>query len=208
MAKIQKNLKPNQGKKWPKPTPQKKTESLENINSARKESINTKPNQGKKWPKPTPQKKTGSLENTNSTRKELISTSKASSLFLKKKRKIRKPILEKPSAIIHFFKTESNAISTLTDMSGNPKAWVSAGSLGIKGSRKSTVYASEAVAKALGEKTLSLGFNKILVKVRGIGFAKTKAIKILKKEGLQITHLYDVTPTPHNGCRLPRKQRK
>ena len=123
--------------------------------------------------------------------------------------KTKKPLVKKtPKAIIHFFKTETNAICTLTDLSGNPKAWVSAGSLGIRGSRKSTVYASEAVARALAEKTLHLGFRSIVVKVKGIGFAKTRAVKTLKKEGLHITHIYDVTPTPHNGCRRPRKQRK
>nr|YP_010470399.1 ribosomal protein S11 [Symbiochloris sp. SG-2018]UVF37887.1 ribosomal protein S11 [Symbiochloris sp. SG-2018] len=126
----------------------------------------------------------------------------------KYRKKPFKKIKHKPQGIIHVIKTETNTISTLTDLKGNTKLWISAGTIGIKGSRKSTVYASEAVARKIAQRTIEFGYRNILIKVKGVGFGKTRAIKTIKKEGLRITHIYECTPTPHNGCTRPRKQRK
>lgn len=54
---------------------------------------------------------------------------------VRKKKRERKNI-EKGQA--HIQSTFNNTLVTLTDMSGNALSWSSAGSLGFKGSRKST----------------------------------------------------------------------
>jgi small subunit ribosomal protein S11 len=125
--------------------------------------------------------------------------------YLKKKQKYLK---HRPTAIFHFQKTKNNVISTLTDLKGNTIAWVSAGSLGMHGSRKATVYAGEAVAKTLAKKTRAMGIRVVLVKLKGLGYGKNKAINLLKKEGLAVTHIIEKTPTPFNGCRPPKKARR
>ena len=71
---------------------------------------------------------------------------------VRKKKRERKNI-EKGQA--HIQSTFNNTLVTLTDMSGNALSWSSAGSLGFKGSRKSTPFAAQMAAEeaAKGEFT-------------------------------------------------------
>ncbi len=54
-------------------------------------------------------------------------------------RKAKKTI---SSGQIHIYATFNNTIITVTDRQGNTLAWSSGGSVGFKGSRKSTPFAS------------------------------------------------------------------
>ncbi len=108
---------------------------------------------------------------------------------------------------IHIQTTLNNTIITLTDSKGNTKFSASAGSMGFKNSRKSTTYASQTTAEHLGKQCVSLGILDIEVKLKGIGFGKESALRGLQSTGLMIRKIEDCTPTPHNGCRLPKKRR-
>ncbi len=103
--------------------------------------------------------------------------------------------------------TFNNTIITLTDPRGNVLAWGSAGTVGFKGSRKSTAFAAQRAAEDAARKGMEHGLRQVEVFVRGPGAGREAAIRSLQSAGLFVTSIRDVTPIPHNGCR-PRKRRR
>ena len=107
----------------------------------------------------------------------------------------------------HIKSTFNNTIVTLTDPSGAVIAWASAGSVGFKGSRKSTPYAAQMVAESAARRAQEHGMRKVDVFVKGPGSGRETAIRSLQATGLEIQGIQDVTPVPHNGCRPPKRRR-
>lgn len=107
----------------------------------------------------------------------------------------------------HIQATFNNTIVTLTDTDGNALAWSSSGSLGFKGSRKSTPYAAQMAAEAASKNAMEHGLRTVSVFVKGPGSGREAAIRALQASGLEITSITDVTPIPHNGCRPPKRRR-
>lgn len=107
----------------------------------------------------------------------------------------------------HIQSTFNNTIVTLTDLEGNALAWSSAGSLGFKGSRKSTPFAAQMAAEAAAKSAMEHGLRSIQVFVKGPGAGREAAIRSLQAAGLEISMITDVTPIPHNGCRPPKRRR-
>lgn len=103
--------------------------------------------------------------------------------------------------------TFNNTIVTLTDAQGNVIAWGSAGTIGFKGSRKSTAFAAQRAAEDAARKGMEHGLRQIDVFVRGPGAGREAAIRSLQAMGLSVTSIRDVTPIPHNGCRPPKRRR-
>lgn len=103
--------------------------------------------------------------------------------------------------------TYNNTIVTLTDDTGRVLAWSSAGSIGFKGTKKSTPYAASLIVKNVVEKVKKLGLKEVNVFVKGIGSGRDSAIRSLAQQGLTINAIKDVTPVPHNGCRPPKPRR-
>ena len=103
--------------------------------------------------------------------------------------------------------TFNNTIVTLTDPSGNVIAWGSAGTVGFKGSRKSTAFAAQRAAEDAARKGKEHGLRQIEIFVRGPGAGREAAIRSLQAAGLGVTSIRDVTPIPHNGCRPPNRRR-
>ena len=101
----------------------------------------------------------------------------------------------------------NNTIITLTDKFGNAISWCSAGTLGFRGSRKSTPFAATEAAKKAAEDAIALGLATIEVRVKGPGGGREAAVRALRAAGLKISAIMDVTPIPHNGCRPPKKRR-
>ncbi|RME03209.1 MAG: 30S ribosomal protein S11 [Planctomycetota bacterium] len=122
----------------------------------------------------------------------------------KKKKKIRKDI---PKGIAHIKATFNNTIITITDKNGQVLCWDSAGTIGYKGSKKSTPYASQRAAESCAQKAQKFGMKEVEVRVKGPGAGREAAIRALQAAGLEIKSIADVTPLPHNGCR-PRKRRR
>ena len=120
------------------------------------------------------------------------------------KRRERKNI---SSGIAHVSATFNNTLITITDAQGNATSWSSAGSMGFKGSRKSTPYAAQVAAEDVGKKAMEHGMKNLEVQVRGPGSGRESALRALQAAGFTITSIRDVTPIPHNGCR-PRKRRR
>jgi len=120
------------------------------------------------------------------------------------KRKTRRDVTK---AIAFIKSSFNNTLITITDPSGATLCWASAGTIGYKGSRKSTPYAAQKAAESVAEKAKKFGIKEIDVKVKGPGAGRDAAIRTLQTAGLMIKSIEDVTPIPHNGCR-PRKKRR
>jgi small subunit ribosomal protein S11 len=103
--------------------------------------------------------------------------------------------------------TFNNTIITLTDPNGNVLAWASAGTVGFKGSRKSTPYAAQIAADRAAKRGMEHGLRQVEVYVRGPGSGREAAIRSLQGAGIQVMSIRDVTPIPHNGCRAPKRRR-
>ena len=111
------------------------------------------------------------------------------------------------SGIAHVNSTFNNTLITISDAQGNAISWSSAGSMGFKGSRKSTPYAAQVAAEDAGKKAMEHGMKTLEVHVRGPGSGRESALRALQAAGFTITSIRDVTPIPHNGCRPPKRRR-
>ena len=95
----------------------------------------------------------------------------------------------------------------ITDTQGNAISWSSAGSLGFRGSRKSTPFAAQMASEAAAKAAMEHGLKTVEVYVKGPGSGRESAIRALASVGLSIVSIKDVTPIPHNGCRPPKRRR-
>lgn len=111
------------------------------------------------------------------------------------------------TGVAHIHSTFNNTIVTITDENGNTISWASGGTVGYKGSRKSTPFAAQLAAKQAAEKALNAGLKEVKVIVKGPGMGREAAIRALKAAGLEISDIKDATPIPHNGCRPPSRRR-
>ncbi len=107
----------------------------------------------------------------------------------------------------HILSSYNNTMVTLTDANGRVLSWSSAGSLGFKGTRKSTPYVASLVAKNAIEKAKKYNLSEVDIFVKGVGSGRDSAVRALAAAGLIINIIADITPIPHNGCRAPRPRR-
>jgi len=123
----------------------------------------------------------------------------------KKKKKVARKV---PIGKAYIKSTYNNTIVTLTDMQGSVISWASAGVAGFKGPKKATPYAAQIIARiAVGKARQEFGLSEVSVFVRGVGTGRESAIRSLNNNGLIVTSIQDVTPKPHNGCRVRRPRR-
>jgi small subunit ribosomal protein S11 len=120
------------------------------------------------------------------------------------KKKVKKNVA---LGIAHLQATFNNTIMTICDREGATISWASAGSVGFKGSRKSTPFAAQMAAETAAKKAMEHGMRVVEVHVKGPGSGREAAIRALQAAGLEITLIRDVTPIPHNGCRPPKRRR-
>ena len=119
----------------------------------------------------------------------------------------KKQKLVSSTGVAHIYSTFNNTIITITDEKGNTISWASGGTIGYKGSKKSTPFAAQLAAKQAAEKAINAGLREVKVIVKGPGMGREAAIRALKAAGLDITDIKDATPIPHNGCRPPSRRR-
>ena len=120
------------------------------------------------------------------------------------KKKVRKNIT---AGVAHVNSSFNNTKILISDAQGNAIAWSSAGTMGFKGSRKSTPYAAQIAAEDAGKKAQEHGVRTLDVEVQGPGSGRESALRALSAVGFTITAIRDVTPIPHNGCRPPKRRR-
>ena len=120
------------------------------------------------------------------------------------KKKVRRNV---GKGIVHIKASFNNTLITITDAVGETLCWDSAGTIGFKGSRKSTPFAAQRAAEKCANAAKKLGVVEVEVRVKGAGSGRESAITALQGAGLRIASIEDVTPLPHNGCR-PSKRRR
>ena len=111
------------------------------------------------------------------------------------------------NGVVHIKSSFNNTIFTISDISGNAVSWSSSGSMGFRGSKKSTPYAAQIATDAAGKKAYDVGLRKLDVLMKGPGSGRESALRALQNIGFIINNIKDVTPLPHNGCR-PKKKRR
>ncbi|MRI83880.1 MAG: 30S ribosomal protein S11 [Nitratiruptor sp.] len=127
-----------------------------------------------------------------------------------KRRGSRKKVVKKNIArgVVYISATFNNTVVTVTDEMGNVIAWSSAGSLGFKGSKKSTPFAAQQAVEDALAKAKEHGIKEVGIKVQGPGSGRDTAVKSVGAvEGIRVIFFKDITPLPHNGCRPPKRRR-
>ena len=107
----------------------------------------------------------------------------------------------------HIKSTFNNTIISITDPTGAVISWASAGQVGFKGSRKSTPFAAQTAAEAAARRAMEHGMKKVDVFVKGLGLGCEIVIRLLQATGLEVGTIQDVSPSPHNGVRPPKRRR-
>jgi len=121
-----------------------------------------------------------------------------------KKKKVRREV---GYGVAHIQSTFNNTIITITDHTGGAVVWASAGTSGFKGARKGTPFAAQLAAKDAATKARDFGVRYVDVRLKGPGAGRESSIRALQAAGLEIKSIKDVTPIPHNGCRVRRRRR-
>ncbi len=111
------------------------------------------------------------------------------------------------AGIAHIKSSFNNTMITITELNGNVVAWASPGTMGFKGSRKSTPFAAQQAAERVAREVKDLGMRKVEAWIKGPGAGREAAIRSLRAAGLEVTAVKDCTPTPHNGCRQKKRRR-
>ena len=120
------------------------------------------------------------------------------------KKKERKNIA---AGVAHVNSSFNNTKILISDVQGNAISWSSSGTMGFKGSRKSTPYAAQMAAEDAARKAQDHGMKKVDIFVKGPGSGRETAIRSLQAAGLEVGSITDVTPQTHNGCRPPKRRR-
>ena len=120
------------------------------------------------------------------------------------KRKVRRNVAR---GMAHIKASFNNTMVTITDMNGDVLCSASAGTVGFKGTRKSTPFAAQRAVEQAARAARKFGMQEVEVRVKGPGTGRDSAITALQSGGLRIYSIEDVTPLPHNGCR-PKKRRR
>jgi len=110
-------------------------------------------------------------------------------------------------AIAHIKATFNNTLVTFTDANGEVLARASAGTVGFKGTRKSTPFAAQRAVEQASGIARRFGVQEVEVRVKGPGTGRDAAVTALQSAGMRIHSIEDVTPLPHNGCRPPKRRR-
>ena len=121
-----------------------------------------------------------------------------------KKKKVRRNVNK---GVVYIKATFNNTIVTMTDAAGDVLCWATAGTVGFKGSRKSTPFAAQRAAEIVAEKASKVGVREVEGRVKGPGAGRESAITGLQASGMAIRSIEDITPLPHNGCRPPKRRR-
>jgi small subunit ribosomal protein S11 len=112
-----------------------------------------------------------------------------------------------PQGTAYINATFNNTLITLTDPQGNVISHSSAGSMGFRGSRKSTAFAAQRAGDTAARSAMEHGMRTVDVLVKGPGAGRESAIRALQGAGIRVVSIRDISPVPHNGCRPPKKRR-
>ena len=115
---------------------------------------------------------------------------------------------EKGKVIISINSTANNTIILAKDTKNNILAMSSLGlALKKKRGKKSVASGAQLSSENIVSKLIELGYSKISLRIKGFGRGRESALFGFSSSGLIIEDILDVTPIPHNGCRLKKSRR-
>ncbi|KAF3783046.1 30S ribosomal protein S11 [Nymphaea thermarum] len=117
----------------------------------------------------------------------------------------RKSGCRTPIGVIHVQASFNNTIVTVTDPQGRVVSWSSAGTCGFKGTRRGTPFAAQTAAGNAIRAVVDQGMQRAEVMIKGPGLGRDAALRAIRRSGILLNFVRDVTPMPHNGCRPPKK---
>ena len=123
------------------------------------------------------------------------------------KNKRKRTVKVDSTGIAHISSTFNNIIISMTNNSGEVISWSSAGKQGFRGSKKNTPYAGQVAAEDCAKVAFDAGLRTVKVYMKGPGNGRESAVRAISGVGINVTEIIDVTPTPHNGCRPPKRRR-
>nr|YP_010689806.1 ribosomal protein S11 [Ceratostigma ulicinum]WBR75431.1 ribosomal protein S11 [Ceratostigma ulicinum]WBR75515.1 ribosomal protein S11 [Ceratostigma ulicinum] len=124
------------------------------------------------------------------------------------RRKSRKKSTRKiPRGVIYVQAGFNNTIVTVTDVRGQVVSWASAGTCGFKGAKRGTPFAGQTTAGNAIYNVVDQGMQRAEVRIKGPGLGRDGALRAIRRSGILVRFVRDVTPMPHNGCRPPKKRR-
>ena len=109
--------------------------------------------------------------------------------------------------VIYVQASFNNTIVTVTDVRGQVLCWSSAGACGFKGTRRGTPFAAQTATKNVIRTLMDRGMERVEVMISGPGRGRDTALRTIRRSGILLSFVRDVTPMPHNGCRPPKKRR-
>ena len=109
--------------------------------------------------------------------------------------------------VIYVQASFNNTIVTATDVRGQVLSWSSAGACGFKGTRRGTPFAAQTAAENVIRTLMDRGMERVEVMISGPGRGRDTALRTIRRSGILLSFVRDVTPMPHNGCRPPKKRR-
>ncbi|MFS8006863.1 putative ribosomal protein S11 [Helianthus anomalus] len=119
----------------------------------------------------------------------------------------RKSIRKIPKGVIHIQASFNNTIVTVTDVRGRVVSWSSVGTCGFQGTRRGTPFAAQTAAANAIRAVVDQGMQRAEVMIKGPGLGRDATLRAIRRSGILLTFVRDVTPMPHNGCRPPKKRR-
>nr|YP_009557422.1 ribosomal protein S11 [Kewa sp. GY-2019]QBC72149.1 ribosomal protein S11 [Kewa sp. GY-2019] len=122
--------------------------------------------------------------------------------------RVRKSVRKIPKGVIHVQASLRNTIVTVTDVRGQVVSWASAGTCGFRGTKKKTPFAAQTTTYNAIRTLAEQGMQRAEVMIKGPGNGRDAALRAIRRSGIRLSLIRDVTPMPHNGCRPPKRRRK
>lgn len=112
-----------------------------------------------------------------------------------------------PNANIYVTFTSNNTRLVATTPEGNVLLWVTAGTVGYKGTKRSTPSSAGDAAFNFIERVKPFGIKECTLIVKGISAQREATLRVFASSGLPVQAVYDYTPLRHGGCR-PKGERR
>ena len=121
-----------------------------------------------------------------------------------KKKKVRREI---GYGVAHIQSTFNNTIITITDTSERRSAGPAPARPDSRAPGRGRRSPPSSRPRTPPTKAREFGVRHVDVRLKGPGAGRESSIRALQAAGLEIKSIKDVTPIPHNGCRVRRRRR-
>lgn len=101
----------------------------------------------------------------------------------------------------------NNSIISLLNLDKQLVTWVSCGSVGFGGAKRSSIFAIQVALKALVVRAKHLGYSHAVFVFQGNPVSVVSLLAKVAGLGIHIVGILDRTGLKHNGCKAPKMRR-